>query len=105
MTRDILKLAGVSTLALALLAGPAAAQSGHMEWDTDQNNVVDEAEWAEGLGQTGGFGGWDADEDEMISEDEYSAGMLRGYDADESGDLDETEFGEFEKDQEAGWFE
>ena len=106
MTRNFLRLAGASTLALALLAGPAAAQSGHMEWDTDQNNVVDEPEWAEGLGQTGGFGeGWDADEDEMVNQEEFQGGMFNAYDADDSGDLNEEEYSRWEEDRDAGFWE
>lgn len=52
------------------------------------------------------FDTWDADQNDQLTEDEFNQGWYRNYDRDESGDLDESEFGMFEEDADkGGWFE
>ncbi|MDF1585755.1 hypothetical protein [Marinimicrococcus flavescens] len=61
----------MSAFALALSAAPAAADI---------------------------FGDWDADGDAGINEGELNQGVFGSYDRDESGEIDETEFGDLDDD-------
>lgn len=94
-------------------------------YDADASGTVSEEEFGAGMASGGTFQSLDVDSDGMVSQDEYlaarpddqqifeemdaaGAGMLseedygaatfRQFDADESGDLDETEFGQYETD-------
>ena len=103
--RDFLKLASVSTFALSLMAAPAMAQedNGFGDWDADASGAVDEQEWGEGFGENDEFGTWDENDDQALDEEEYESGVYSTYDEDESGDLSESEFREYEEDEDE-WF-
>ena len=93
MTFDMTKLAGISAVALSLVATPLAAQDVG-EWDTDDDSILSEEEFGTGFESEGVFGGWDEDGDGALSEDEFNAGVFGGYDADDSGAIEEPEFGD-----------
>ncbi|ESR25626.1 hypothetical protein [Lutibaculum baratangense] len=88
MKNDLLKLTGASFVALALAAGPVAAQTYH-EWDADQDGVVSQEEYNAGL-ETSEFGEWDND---MTSDDVFAE-----YDQDEDGSWSAPEYGRFNED-------
>lgn len=94
-------------------------------YDADAGGTVSEDEFGAGMASGGMFQRLDADGDGMVSqneylaarpedqqlfeemdsagtgmlsEEDYGAGIFRQYDADASGDLDETEFGQYETD-------
>ena len=101
MTDGFWKLASASALALSLLAAPAMAD--FIDWDGDEDGLIDETEWNEGFGDNAAFAEWDEDEDGLIDEDEYSAGVFDTYDENDDGLLDEEEYGLFEEDED-DWF-
>lgn len=72
-----------------LLSGPALAAE--MEWDTDADAQIDEAEFQAGLEDDGVYDRWDEDADGMLSEDEFGRGMFSVFDDDEDGIMNEPE--------------
>ncbi|SDY92581.1 hypothetical protein [Citreimonas salinaria] len=89
------------------------AESGTFDaWDRDDDTFLSEGEFA-----TGTFADWDTDNDLQITEEEYTVGAERWYgpdyntpytdwDADESGYIDRTEFGEgWDSDYYTAWDE
>ena len=101
MTDRFWKLASASAFALALIASPAAAD--FIDWDGDEDGLIDESEWTEGWGDNAAFDEWDEDEDGLLSEEEYGRGVFGTYDEDDDGFLDEDEYGAFEEDED-DWF-
>jgi hypothetical protein len=121
MPGNIMKLAASSTLALSLLAAPALAQE-FGEWDGDGDGAISGEEFNTGFGENGAFGSWDAngdgglDETELgtgfgdrevgefsdwdgnadgrVNNEEFNAGVYNNYDADDSGAIEEPEFGD-----------
>ena len=92
------------TLALGLAAAPAMAQEDLGAWDTDQDGILSEEEFGTGFGENEAFDTWDADDDGLLSEDEFNAGVFGGYDEDESGAIEEPEFGDIGDDMGEGGF-
>jgi len=71
-------------------------------YDTDQDGFLSKAEYDEAFGDaeiigdtsfgTYSYTDWDLNADGLVADEEYEQGFLTLYDADESGDIDETEF-------------
>ncbi|MGJ3265009.1 MAG: hypothetical protein ACFE0R_17420 [Salinarimonas sp.] len=132
MTRNWLTTTAAASLALALMAGPAAAQA-YGDWDANSDAMIDQTEWNTGWANQGLTGSidadgdgsitrtefeeaigdearfterygetayedWDSNDDDVLNDEELSAGMYSAYDADDSGGIDETEFGAYEDD-------
>lgn len=111
-----IKLAATA-LALTLAGGAfAGAHLAVERYDADTDGLVTSDEFGTGFGGEGVFGGldgdgdgmlnedefgamgdraaladYDGDADGMVSEDEFNTGLFGSYDADGSGDLDDTE--------------
>lgn len=94
MTKDWLKTVSAAGLALSLFAAPAVAQEDVSEWDANDDAVIDNEEFAEGFGEVGVYDEWDADNDGTLSEDEFNEGVYGAYDEDESGAIEEPEYGD-----------
>lgn len=90
---DLIKTLGAGALAAALLATPALADF-HEEWDGDGDGALSEEEFGTGFGEMGTYDGWDGDGDGALSEDEFNTGVYGGYDADDSGVIEEPELGD-----------
>ena len=107
MSIDLKKLAGVGAIMAALTAAPAMAQE-MGEWDGDGDGAVSEQEFGEGWGSSFGdesaFSTWDEDGDGALTEEEYNAGVFGSYDDDESGAIEEPEFGDVGDDMGDGGF-
>ena len=76
----------VLVMAMAILAAPAAAQT-LRAWDTDNDGVIDEAEFRERVFQDGVFDRWDGDDDGLISRTEFVDGIYTLWDTDDDGTL------------------
>lgn len=76
--------------ALALLLS-APAMADMMDWDTNADTQIDEAEFGAGLQGDGVYGRWDADADGMLSEDEFNDGVWSMFDDDDDGIMNEPE--------------
>ena len=79
------------------------------EWDGDADGALNREEFNEGWGSSYGegesaFGTWDEDGDGALSEDEYNAGVFNSYDRDDSGAIEEPEFGDVGDDMGDGGF-
>ena len=121
MPSNIIKLAASSALALSLLAAPALAQE-FSEWDGDGDGAISKEEFNTGFGENEAFSNWDANGDGALDEtelgtgfgdreagefsewdqnadglandEEFNAGVYGNYDTDESGAIEEPEFGD-----------
>ena len=60
-------------------------------WDADQSGDLTEEEFTGGMTENDLFNEWDADDNDELSQDEFDAGVYGRYDADDSGNLEETE--------------
>ena len=89
--RDLLNLTAASALAPSLLSAPVLAQE-LSEWDGDGDGAINEEEFGAGFGEAGVYGSWDEDGDGSLTEDEFNTGVYEGYDADDSGAIEEPEF-------------
>jgi len=87
------KSAAVLACALSLLGGPLLAQD-MGEWDANADGLVDQEEFNTAWGDTGTYGAWDRDGDGSLTKEEFNAGLYDGYDADDSGAIEEPEFGD-----------
>ncbi len=98
MSIDLKKLAGISAVLAALTAAPVMAQEDIGAWDADGDGALNEEEFNEGWGTSWGeedpYTAWDEDGDGMLNEDEFNAGVFNSYDADDSGVIEEPEFGD-----------
>ena len=92
------------TLALGLAAVPALAQEDLGAWDADQDGILSEEEFGTGFGENEAFDSWDADGDGLLSEDEFNTGVFGSYDEDDSGAIEEPEFGDIGDDMGDGGF-
>ena len=89
---------------LVALAGAPAAAQGIEDWDLNGDEALDEAEFTQGVRDSGVFDDWDADGDEAIGYSELSSGLYAAWDADDDGELSVDEwdnvvdlwFGEFD---------
>jgi hypothetical protein len=89
MTIQIKKLANVSAILAALIATPVLAQ----EWDTDSDGQMTVDEFKAGVAERAVFTTWDANTDGMLDNAEFTNGIFGRYDADISGDWNDTEYG------------
>ena len=72
-------------------------------WDLDDDNLINETEWEEGMSlylsddvyDADLFNEWDQDDDSYLDEDEFSAGNYSHYDIDVNAGWDEVEFNAF----------
>ncbi|WP_375262679.1 hypothetical protein [Palleronia sp.] len=107
MTIELKKIAGIGAIMAALTAAPAMAQE-IGEWDADSSGAVSEDEFHEGWGASfedeSAFSTWDEDGDGALTEDEYNAGVFNSYDDDDSGEIEEPEFGDVGDDMGDGGF-
>ncbi len=90
MTLTLRNLAMTSILALGLGAAPALADC-HGDWDTNQDTVLDQAEYGTAYGENAWFSERDLDSDGFLSEDEYTTGLYGSYDRDQDGLFSEEE--------------
>ena len=109
MMFDLKKLAGIGALLAAMTAAPAIAQEDIGEWDADGDGAVSEEEfntgWDSGFGEgEDAFSTWDEDGDGALSQEEYDAGVFGSYDDDNSGVIEEPEFGDVGDDMGDGGF-
>lgn len=95
MKRDWLKLLSGVALAAALASGTAYAEEefGLDEWDTDASGDLSYEEWDAGFDDEGLYGDWDLDDDGIVDEDEFGEGLFDLYDEDDDDVLnaDETD--------------
>ncbi len=73
-------------------------------WDANDDDMIDENEWTAGIGDNEAdfnerFGetawdDWDVNDDAMLDRDEFNTGVYGAYDADDSGFIEEPEFGD-----------
>lgn len=107
MTIEIKKLAGIGVVLAALSAAPVMAQDLN-EWDSDGDGALNNEEFGAGWDSTFGDENWfneyDEDGDGNLTEDEYNAGVFDSYDADDSGVIEEPEFGDVGDDMGDGGF-
>ena len=111
MTMFSIKLSSALSAAafLATLAATPVMSQEIGEWDSDGDGVLNQDEFNEGWGSAYGdgesaFSIWDEDGDGALSEDEYNAGVFDSYDADDSGMIEEPEFGDVGDDMGDGGF-
>lgn len=71
MKTDWLKSTAAATLALALMAAPAAAQQAFGDWDANADASIDTEEWNTGWANQGLTGDIDADGDGSIARTEF----------------------------------
>ncbi len=93
MIYDLKKLTFAAFGAVILTATPLLAQD-MSEWDADGDGVVNQEEFTTGWSDVGTYGEWDADGDGSLTEDEFNAGVYDGYDVDDSGVIEDPEFGD-----------
>ncbi|AZQ69774.1 hypothetical protein EF888_17810 [Silicimonas algicola] len=95
---ELKKLAGIGAILAAFAATPVMAQEDFGGWDADGDGAVNQEEFTEGWGNTFGdespYEAWDEDGDGMLTEDEFHTGIYSSYDADDSGVIEEPEFGD-----------
>ncbi|MCB8835833.1 hypothetical protein [Aurantimonas sp. VKM B-3413] len=101
MTNRISTLAGASAILLSLAAVPAVAQDNATpkmndvkSWDADANGSVSQDEFNAGFDQNGAYKAWDKDGDGALSQEEFDTGVFGAYDRDNSGTIEEPEFGD-----------
>ncbi len=108
MTNKLHTMLGGIALATAMTASaPAFAEVGDFGvWDKDNSGVVTMGEWDTGFDNDALFTSWDSDKDGMLSNNEYGQGLYDAYDADDSGDWNETEYNAFYDDAgDGGWLD
>jgi hypothetical protein len=74
------------------------------DWDANDDDMLSQEEFTAGIGENtddfqsrfgdDAFGEWDADDDTSLTTEEFNEGVYSGYDADESGTIEEPEFGD-----------
>ena len=94
MTFELKKLAGIGAVLAALTATPVMAQEDIGAWDTDGDGALNQEEFEAGFGEVGAYDTLDEDGDGALTEDEYNTGVFNSYDADDSGAIEEPEFGD-----------
>ncbi|MFZ3584818.1 hypothetical protein ACOI1H_22085 [Loktanella sp. DJP18] len=108
MTIEIKKLAAIGAVLAAFVAAPAMAQEDMSAWDMDADGALSEQEFNDGWGTAWGddsaYSTWDEDADGALSEDEFNTGVFNSYDADDSGVIEEPEFGDVGDDMGDGGF-
>ena len=101
----IKKISIGSTVALMVAAAsPAIAQEAYGDWDTDGTAGISQNEFNTGFGEGGVYDSWDADGDGALTEDEFNTGVYGAYDRDDSGVIEEPEFGDVGDDMGDGGF-
>ncbi|MEF2554288.1 hypothetical protein VQ042_23695 [Aurantimonas sp. A2-1-M11] len=104
MTNRLTTLTAATALAFSLATGAAFAQEAFSDWDADGNAGINQEEFNTGFGEGGVYDSWDADGDGALTEDEFNAGVYGGYDRDDSGVIEEPEYGDVGDDLGDGGF-
>lgn len=63
-------------------------------FDANDDDLIDDTEWNEGLADSDWFGTFDADDDELVDNDEWNTGLFDDWDMNDDGFLDEEEWEE-----------
>lgn len=71
MKTDFLKCTAAASLALALMAAPAAAQGAYGDWDADTSGSITSEEWNTGWANYGLTGDIDQNDDRMLDRTEF----------------------------------
>ena len=66
--------------------------AGYEEWDTDDDNFIDENEFETAFTETNYYEGWDEDDDDLLDENELYEGTFEALDTDNDNYLDEDEW-------------
>ena len=82
----------MKTRIAALAASAALAGSGALAqvvdaWDDNDDGLLDEAEFSQGLLDAGVFDEWDVDDDDLVGSDEFAEGVYGLWDTDGDGEL------------------
>jgi hypothetical protein len=84
------------------LGMPAFAQVSSEDWDINQDGILADEEFAEGLHQGRTFEAIDEDSDGRLSEDELRVWLFDAYDTDNSGIIEGWERGDLKDDRADG---
>lgn len=76
----------------ALAIGPAHADVDFSEWDANQDEVIDEAEYKGGVENDEIFETWDINDDGILNEDEFGNAFFDMFDMDNDDSLTVAEF-------------
>lgn len=93
--REWIKLGTVSAFALTLLAAPAVAASGDMEWDTNSDASISRDEYDAGVANSSVYDEWDANDDGQLSEDEFNEGVFRTYDSNSDDSWSNSDYADY----------
>ena len=105
MTMTAKTLIGMSALVMGFATAPALAQGNDVAaWDADRDGSVNSEEFHKGFGNIGAYNAWDTDGDGNLTEDEFNTGVYGGYDRDDSGAIEEPEYGDVGDDMGDGGF-
>ncbi|EKE44402.1 hypothetical protein OCGS_1240 [Oceaniovalibus guishaninsula JLT2003] len=97
------KTIGAAALAALMSISPAFAQSSDTATDSDMSmGSMNSTDFGTAMTGTGTFGDMDANADGMLDETEYNEGMFKRYDRDQSGDIDEVEMEDYDRDMGEG---
>jgi hypothetical protein len=77
---------------------PVLAQVSPEDWDINQDGILADDEFAEGLRRDGTFDRIDEDGDGRLSRDEFKIWLFDAYDTDNSGIIEGWERGDHEDD-------
>ncbi|UWR20944.1 hypothetical protein [Sulfitobacter sp. S190] len=86
-----------ATTAALAIAAPALAEE---DWDSDGDGKYSREEFDAGVKLKGDFAAMDANGDRSVDEGEYNDARFTQYDRDGSGDIDEVEREDVDRDYE-----
>lgn len=69
-----------------------ASYGAYGDWDANDNNLIEENEFREGLGRHNLFDTWDANRNDLWEEDEVFGGFFEIFDANDDRGIDENEW-------------
>jgi Ca2+-binding EF-hand superfamily protein len=75
---------------VAMSMGVSAQDFG--AWDTDDDGVLSETEFGEGLDEAGLFDQWDSNDDSTLDQDEVLQGIFHTWDTSNNGELSVSEW-------------
>lgn len=67
-------------------------------WDADNDGILSQEEFNEGIAETGVYSDWDTDATAGLNEEEFYGGAYNVVDQDDDGVLAEQEYGEYQDD-------